>query len=186
MQDFIDNIIDFFWKKASDALMQFGEMPPTILGFYQSGGEVHSYQDLIPNIHSFDWSDPEERFEIYCQAFQKMKNENYNGLVSITESWITMINTEEVQSLNIDLLDINSSRDLLELRKRYPSAFERTESLTMYVEVDNQTALVWGRIFRENSESNSPIKHISEFVEFKEGEIDGLIKEARDFVYGGI
>lgn len=182
MQDFIDTITDFFWKKATDSMLTEGEIEPTLLGFYHNGGQVLGFQELVPELGQFDWGDPNERYEIYCRAFQRMKEESYPGLVSITESWVTMMNSDELKELGIDPDKIHGSAQLIKLRDKYPNIFEKVESVTIYIELYEERKLIWGRVFR-NSETDT-VSHISEYIELTEGHIEGLIKDARDSVFG--
>ncbi|MCB1160871.1 MAG: hypothetical protein KDK45_25435, partial [Leptospiraceae bacterium] len=103
MQDFIGDLLDFFWKNAENFILMNGHYPPLLQGFeYRRENSVY-LQDLVDFIPEKDWSDPDRRFETYLEAFQKRREANLPGFVSISESLLTVVNSEELDNLGFPI-----------------------------------------------------------------------------------
>lgn len=175
----LEQIIDMFWGKAVELMHRDNNIIPVIFGLKLS--EPHSLEitNLVPEMQRYDWGNSNDRYAMYYSAFQKVIKNELTGLVSISESWTTTIDTEGLKELGYDPKNINTSKEIIRLRDMYPDLFNRTESIILYIDWEGANTLVWGKVFRENEDPDGKVTYVSEYVEFDDGQIDGLIQEAK-------
>lgn len=179
----MDELVNHFWKKAEKKILKYNEIQPTIFGIGQNlEGNYHKV-DLGIEMDSKNWGDPDHRFDMYYKAFLRKKEWRLDGIMSIFESWVTTLDVKEMILLGLSPDGIKTQEDFLDLRDRYPNLFQKSESLSIYVEYRGETRLVWGRIFREENRMDGRVTYLSEYVEHNEESMDGIIKDARQKAY---
>ncbi|MCP5496219.1 MAG: hypothetical protein H7A23_16865 [Leptospiraceae bacterium] len=175
----LEQIIDMFWNKAVELMHRDNNLIPVIFGLKLSEPYSLEITNLVPEMQRYDWGNSDDRYSMYYSAFQKVKKNDLTGLVSISESWTTTIDVEGLKGLGYDPNTFKSSGEFIQLREIYPEMFNKTESIILYIDWEGSNRLVWGKVFRENENPDGKVAHVSEYVEFAEGQIDGLIQEAK-------
>lgn len=175
----IEQIIDMFWGKAVELMHKNNNLIPVIFGLKLSDPHSLEITNLVPEMQKYDWGNSNDRYDMYYSAFQKVRKNDLTGLVSISESWTTTIDVEGLKGLGYNPTDFKKSADLIQLREIFPEMFNKTESIILYIDWEGSNRLVWGKVFRENEDPDGKVAHVSEYVEFAEGQIDGLIQEAK-------
>ena len=175
----IDEIANIFWDKTEKLILEDGEINPLIFGVQMEEDEVSAPIDLFSELTEYNWSDPEDRYNLYYHAFRRKIEWELDGLVSIFESWTTTLDVNGMLEKGLKPDEIKSQDEFYRLSKEYPDLFDRSESLSLYIEWKGSTRLLWGRIFRENNDPDGRVVHISEYVEHNDDALDGIIRDAR-------
>jgi hypothetical protein len=175
----IDELINAFWNKTEKIILEDNEISPMIFGIKENLQGKFTPIDLFLNQSLYEWGNPEDRFELYYRAFKARNKMGLEGLMSIFESWVTTLDIKGMLKMGLSPDGIQTQEDFIELRNKYPNLFTKSESLSIYIDFNDDTRLVWGRIFREGNQANGKIVHISEYVEHTEESMDGIIKEAK-------
>ena len=175
----IDELINTFWNKTEKIILEDNEINPMIFGIRENSMGDFTPIDLFLNQSLYEWGDSQDRFELYYNAFKAKRKMGLEGLMSIFESWVTTLDIKEMLKMGLSPDGIQTQEDFINLRDKYPRLFTKSESLSIYIDWNNETRLVWGRIFRERNKSNGRIVHLSEYVEHTEESMDGIIREAK-------
>jgi hypothetical protein len=176
----IEEICNELWTKTEKIVLTDGEIYPTLFGIKETNGNLSKPIDLIPDSKEINWSIPEERYQLYYYAFRKKNEMKLDGIVSIFESWITTLDINGMIAKGLKPQQIKTQDDFNQLNKNYPELFDKSESISLYIEWMGESRVLWGRIFRENNSLEGKIVHISEFIEHNDDALDGIIRDARE------
>lgn len=179
----MDELVNQYWKRAESMILDEQEVHPSIFGISYGLDGAYTSIDLELDFESINWGNPDHRYELYYRAFRKKMEKGLDGIMSIFESWVTTLDVKEMMKMGLSPDGIRTQEDFLDLRDRYPNLFQKSESLSIYIEFMGETRLVWGRIFREDNRYDGRITYLSEYVEHTEESMDGIIKEARERAY---
>lgn len=179
----MDDLVNQYWKKAEKMILEEQEIHPSIFGIRRDENGEFLSVDLELDFQTINWGNPDHRYELYYKAFRRKMQKNLDGIMSIFESWVTTLDVKEMMRMGLSPDGIRTQEDFLDLRDRYPNLFQKSESLSIYIEFLGETRLVWGRIFREDNQYDGRITYLSEYVEHTEESMDGIIKEARERAY---
>ena len=182
----LDDLINIFWYKTEKVILEDNEINPMIFGIKLKNPTEFTPVDLNLNLSDYNWGNADDRFDIYYRAFKTKKSLGLEGLMSIFESYVTTLDVKEMLKMGLSPDGILTQEDFLDLRDRYPFLFNKSESLSIYIDWCGETRLIWGRIFRRDNKENGKITYLSEYVEHSEESMDGIIREAKEKAYSEI